>query len=234
MIPDLKKCKSESFMFQSTDAFSAWEYRAASASKERVLPDGCRDIIVITSERGMPNVKFTAHDTQPWMAQIEAGVKISGFRLRPGSIVSERVVSAITAEPQRAPEIVSSERTHDPCVDEIVSALSGKNIGNRSVARLIGVSERSIQRTLKKFDLPPPEFWRLLGRARRAAVLLKTDIGLADLACEAGFSDQAHMTRELVRWFGLPPARLRQERSLLVQIAQPGLGNWTGEQISNR
>lgn len=34
------------------------------------------------------------------------------------------------------------------------------------------------------------------------------------------------MTRDLVRWFGQSPARLRANPSRLEQILAPGLGNW--------
>ena len=43
---------------------------------------------------------------------------------------------------------------------------------------------------------------------------------------------QAHMTREFVQWFAVTPSRLRRNPDLLNVICQPGLGNWTTEQIS--
>jgi AraC-like DNA-binding protein len=59
-------------------------------------------------------------------------------------------------------------------------------------------------------------------------------VPLADIACAAGCADQAHMTRDVVRWFGVTPAELRRNRELLGTLDQPGRGNWTGEQISIR
>jgi AraC-like DNA-binding protein len=81
---------------------------------------------------------------------------------------------------------------------------------------------------------PSPDFWRLLGRARRAAGLLGAGWALADAAIESGYSDQAHMTRAFRRWIGAPPAALCADTGLLSDVTQPGLGNWTGEQISTR
>jgi AraC-like DNA-binding protein len=82
--------------------------------------------------------------------------------------------------------------------------------------------------------LPPPDFWRLLGRARRAAGRIASGARLAEVADDAGYSDQAHMTRELARWFGMSPGQLRRSAPALDALLQPALGNWTGEQISTR
>ncbi|MBI1651000.1 hypothetical protein C6Y62_12440 [Hyphomicrobium sulfonivorans] len=46
---------------------------------------------------------------------------------------------------------------------------------------------------------------------------------------EYGYSDQAHMTREFVRWFGRSPEKLRQNPSAMSDLLQPGLGNWSEE-----
>jgi AraC family transcriptional regulator len=40
--------------------------------------------------------------------------------------------------------------------------------------------------------------------------LIRTELPLARLACEAGFGDQSHFTRAFKRQFGLPPGRYRE------------------------
>ena len=116
----------------------------------------------------------------------------------------------------------------------LIDALAEPEASTRKVAKLAGVSERTLQRRFKRDQLPSPDFWRLLGRVRRAAQALADEIPLAQLADIFGYSDQAHMTREFVRWFRATPTQIRQNPDLLKQICQPGLGNWTGEQISTR
>jgi len=56
---------------------------------------------------------------------------------------------------------------------------------------------------------------RQIERARRAAVLLRDGLTPGDAAFEAGYFDQAHLTRNLRRLIGLTPARIaRSERQL--------------------
>ena len=125
----------------------------------------------------------------------------------------------------------------------VLRVLSGANAGDAlplpgasvaGVARQSGLSLRSLQRRFQDRHLPPPEFWRLLARARRAVALLPTPAPLAEIAAECGFSDQAHMSRAMARWFGHSPAQLRRDAGLRLLLAQPALGNWTAEQISTR
>ena len=95
-------------------------------------------------------------------------------------------------------------------------------------ARDLGVSLRSLQRLFHGLDLPPPEYWRLLSRARRAAAELAGPMPLAAIAADCGFSDQAHLTRETLRWFGQTPRQMQRDGATLSLLAQPALGNWSG------
>ena len=79
-----------------------------------------------------------------------------------------------------------------------------------STAKLVGMSLRSFQtRFLACVGLSAKEFARLL---RLQATIRALDAGedaLSQLALDAGFSDQAHATRELTRLTGVTPSRLR-------------------------
>jgi AraC-like DNA-binding protein len=50
--------------------------------------------------------------------------------------------------------------------------------------------------------------WRVWTRLRRAADALQRGRSLADAAHEAGFADQAHLTRQMREMMGLTPAGL--------------------------
>jgi len=65
---------------------------------------------------------------------------------------------------------------------------------------------------------------RQIDRARRATVLLREGLSPGDAAIEAGYFDQAHLTRSLRRLIGLTPASVaREERQLsfLYKTAGP-------------
>lgn len=210
-----------------------WTYHSEKQGLGVVIPDGCRDVILETRPGSAPAVFATALDAAPRSIRNFAGQRFTGFRLPPGVLPPD--------------EALREARTLDDCVQILEHSLSrqaetaaltaflaapGGSL--KAAAAEAGVSPRSLQRHLKAQGSPPPDFWRLLGRARRAAGLLSQGWALADAALEAGYSDQAHMIRAFVRWFGSAPAALCADPALLGNVTQPGLGNWTGEQISTR
>jgi AraC-like DNA-binding protein len=54
-----------------------------------------------------------------------------------------------------------------------------------------------------------PKFFARMARAARAAELMAAHARapLADVAAQAGYADQSHMTRDFVRLAGAPPKR---------------------------
>jgi transcriptional regulator GlxA family with amidase domain len=49
---------------------------------------------------------------------------------------------------------------------------------------------------------------RQIERARCAAMLLREQLPIADVVWRCGYYDQAHLTRSLRRFIGVPPSRL--------------------------
>jgi AraC-like DNA-binding protein len=58
-----------------------------------------------------------------------------------------------------------------------------------------------------------PYRYLLMRRLELARQRIHRECPLADVACEAGFADQAHFTRVFKSAFGLTPARYRALRS---------------------
>lgn len=214
--------------------YEKWAFIATSDDDAPVFPDGCRDVLVIETQSGPPRIILTDHDLVPRQARLKAGTRITGFRLRPGSQLDPDVLDAIARQPGEAESILAEARRDPDDLGEAIRALTRPGASLRSVAAAAGVSQRTLQRRFREFDLPAPDYWRLLARARRAAQRLTSACTLADTAGESGYADQAHMTRECLRWFGATPASLRRDPRRLALISQPALGNWTGEQISTR
>lgn len=214
--------------------FERWTYLERGSAPSLIYPDGCRDLLIFHRNDRFERAALTDFDFSPRSVQLAAGTRIEGFRLRPGVTLKEAVLSAIRARPQAAREILGNSLCVSDDIDQAIFALGAGHETVRSVAANSGLSVRSLQRVFAEEGLPPPDFWRLLCRARRAALRLQGTLPLADIASDSGYSDQAHMSRDLVRWFGASPARLRRDAQTLRLLAQPALGNWTGEQISTR
>ncbi len=180
------------------------------------------------------DIFFTDLDFQPRLVPMRSNRELSGYRLQPGAFVGEKTLEEL----KNSGTLQESDIQHIAQASEEVASLiarlgeTGQTVAD--LAREAGISERTLQRHFKAMKLPKPEFWRLLGRARRAACALQSAQPLADIALTYGYSDQAHMTRDFARWFGATPENLRHQPALLKLISQPGLGNWTGEQISIR
>lgn len=199
-----------------------------------MFPDGCRDVLIVEPPQAPVRILLTSIDFRPRHADLAAGVRIRGYRLRPGATLSATALAAIARAPAHAESILADACGEWSDLDFAIQALAEPGMSVEVTARRLGVSARTMQRQFQARHLPPPDFWRLLSRARRAAAMLASSEPLAEIADECGFADQAHMTRDIGRWFGATPARLCRSRHVLDLLRQPALGNWTGEQISTR
>jgi transcriptional regulator GlxA family with amidase domain len=77
-------------------------------------------------------------------------------------------------------------------------------------------------RFLQQIGLPPKTAARIM-RLRRALRLLRDGRTVAQTALTCGFSDQAHMSREVRRMTGFPPSRLMVART--AQPAEPPIND---------
>lgn len=214
----------------NSDRVHRWTYTAEANEVSVVLPDGCVDLVVLScgkTGRGVPHI--TDWDLAPRLVRLDAGTSLTGYRLRPGITldlaefeIAGRNLSTLEAE-------IEDRTRHDQEVSEIIDALCLPENSVHRLARQQGVSERTLQRRFSDLSLPTPAFWRQLGRARRAVQALQCGVPLAEIAAHYGYSDQAHMTREFMRWFGRTPVQLRRNPAAMTDLAQPGLGNWSGE-----
>jgi len=164
-----------------------------------------------------------------------SGVRMTGYRLRPGAWLApadqEEALRARPDDPEGAVALMLEAVQSDAEADAAIAALAfGAPLPH--VARHLGVSPRQVQRRFAALGLPVPGFWAMLGRARRAVLMLAGDDPLGGIAAEAGYADQPHMNRDFARFFATTPAAMRADPGLRRLVAQPGLA--TGEQISTR
>lgn len=211
-----------------------WTQAADEASDHLVVPDGCVDII--RSESG--RIVVAGPDTAPRTVRLAAGARFAAVRFRPGAAphvlgvpahelrdstvrlddlwgaAARRITEeAASDDPARVLQRVVAERLRragppDPAVAVTARALSG----GRSVAAtadLLGVSDRQLRRRcLTAFGYGPKTLQRIL-RFQRALALARRGVPLAEVACAAGYADQAHMAREVRELAGVPPTGLR-------------------------
>lgn len=211
-----------------------------------MLPDGCRDVLIIGDAERLHSLLLTERDHSARRVVVEGGRQLHGFRLAPGVPITQRAEAALcelaaqwrTREPVGLARAVEPLLSDDFCpsaeLEHIINALAAPGATVSGVARTCAVSERALRRHLHATGLGAPDYWRVLGRARRAARTLHDSTPLSAHALHHGFSDQAHMTREFRRWFGRTPSQLRRDEAMRAQLDQPGLGNWTGEHSSTR
>ncbi|MFF0773438.1 DUF6597 domain-containing transcriptional factor [Nonomuraea wenchangensis] len=104
------------------------------------------------------------------------------------------------AEP--AARLTDSARPADPAAPFIARALRlGRSVSE--VARDLGLSERQLhRRSLTAFGYAPKTLQRIV-RFQRALSLARAGVPLATVAAEAGYADQAHLSREVKRLSGV-------------------------------
>lgn len=213
----------------------AWSHVTPATSAETVYPDGCRDLIMTIDATGRADWHISDLHTAPLHFSVGERMTFHGLRLKPGVAIDEaRLLADVDARQPDAKgmaALVGEHCLHTESVDEAIRCLAQSDTVAHAANRL-GVGIRSLQRHFAAHGVKPPEFWLLLARARRAAAMTGSAASLAEVAAVAGYSDQAHMSREFARWFQATPGRVRSDGSLRERITQLGLG--TGEQISTR
>jgi len=132
-----------------------------------------------------------------------------------------------TAIPSRNPALLA---LHEHALQERVAALGDASIAYRVSAEIIrrldrgeprrqdvaasmALTDRTLQRRLRAEDTT---FQQLLDEARRELArkyLADHRFALGQVAYMLGFADQSNLFRACKRWFGVPPAQLRERMS---------------------
>ena len=114
---------------------------------------------------------------------------------------------------ERLEEVRQIDAEVDVAIDVIGSAPSQARVG--AISKELNISERQLRRRFENaVGYGPKTFGRVL--RFRAFLSLVEDHGyaIADAAAEAGYADQAHLTRECNDLAGLPPAELIKVRNV--------------------
>lgn len=210
-----------------------WTSASTGADASPVLPDGCMDLLWRSDTE---RLLVAGPDTRPQAAEGELGVRWTGLRLSPGhapavlgvraeELRDRRVdlsdlwgvsrVRALTARvaASAAPgtvleAVAGAGPAPDPALDQVVRALAaGRPVA--AVASDLDVSERTLhRRSLAAFGYSPQLLGRVL-RFRRALAALQAGARPVQVADDLGFTDQAHLTREVRRFGGTTPGAVQ-------------------------
>lgn len=188
--------------------------------------DGNWDII-ISKKAGLTSVTINGVGKSASQVPYEAGIESIGIALKPGVFLrdlngkdivdSQHTIThesesyvRIGGELFKIPDFASVEVFIDELatsnilrVNNIVSSF---NHGDKK-----GFSDRSLRRhTLQTTGLSP-YFFHQIQRAQNATQLLQQGMSIAQAASEAGYTDQAHMTKAVKQLIGRTPAQIIAE-----------------------
>ncbi len=227
----------------ASHACCVWSHVAGSGGHvERVLPDGCADVVWIEGE----DIVVAGPATREVIVAIPAGVAALGVRFGPGAAgaalgVAARELRDRTVALQDvwgAPAIELAERlSATPRADRLTvlaaavarrldaargpdalvaraSALLGAGMPVTAASREVALTDRHLRRRFHDAVGYGPKTLQRVLRLRRFLDLAESgpSSDLARVAAEAGYSDQSHLTRECSDLTGMPPAALLASR----------------------
>ncbi|MTD15726.1 helix-turn-helix domain-containing protein [Nakamurella sp. YIM 132087] len=205
-----------------------WSRTAGAPGQARVLPDGCMDLMMVGDV-----LKVAGPDLSAQVTPLASDEEYLALRLPPGTAPGALGVPASALRDARVPlaDLWPASRVRrlrdrllagDPY--EVLESLvppttpwivhtrrvmaGGGSVG--ALADDLGWSPRQLLRESDRvFGYGPRVLARIL-RFRRAVRLGTADgaPALADLARSAGYSDQAHLSREVKQFAGVTPSTL--------------------------
>jgi AraC-like DNA-binding protein len=213
-----------------------WEQVTATGQEQRIVPDACVDLIW-AAER----LSIAGPDTQPRVVTLPPGSRLVGARLRPGAAgavlglpaselcdisadasdvlggdVAAALLDALMAGSDPHALLLHTVRLGgvrepDLLVRAAVVALGCPRARVDSVAAELGVSARQLQRRVSDAVGYGPKMLARVLRFRRLQTLPPAP--LVELALDAGYADQAHMTAEVTRLAGVSAVRFLKDRT---------------------
>jgi AraC-like DNA-binding protein len=211
-----------------------------SDEPKRIVPDGCLDLMV-----GGGEVFVAGPDTRAWESPARSG--IHGIRFRPGHAPRVLGIAAdelcdlrvelpdlwgrhgvttaerLLADPARLAEVVGENLrdSPDPEVTALVTRLAAGVPRVSSAMSDLAVSERQLRRRFTLAVGYGPATYLRVARLQRA-IARENGVGtLASLAADAGYADQAHLSRDCRELTGVTPGEFFRPR---LVAARPGNG----------
>jgi AraC-like DNA-binding protein len=146
----------------------------------------------------------------PWRRDPSFGGVYRGLDVEAIRRAAERDAGEASALAAQALAAATPIATADDWTDRLACRLRDGRARIGDLADEFGLAREAMSRGFSRLYGVSPVAYRNELRARRAALqILSSDGRLCDIAADAGFADQAHMTREVRSLAGRPPASLR-------------------------
>jgi AraC-like DNA-binding protein len=210
-----------------------WVRVAGEPASVRVLPDACCDLVWRAGE----GASVAGPDTGAWLSQLPAGTVVVGARFLPGaggsalglplSELRDLRVPLAELSPGLARELdaqlhpraafdavaaaavrLAGTRPPDASVRRAARMLADPQARLRTLADDLGLSERQLRRRFHAGVGYGPKTLQRVLRFRRFLSQATHTRDLARVAADAGYADQAHLTRDCARLSGLTPSQL--------------------------
>lgn len=211
-----------------TPVLCQWQSIDAVGGTFDVLPDGCRDLIYITTRSHAPKWIISDLQDQTLSSKAKPNTSHFGIRFKPGAIFSETALLQYAGRSGHFDDLdvarINEFVRIDPNIAEALDALANAHGSVLAAQKHLRVSARTLQRLVQRGTGRTPSFWAQLARARASALQVNSHNRLAEIAHEYGFADQAHMTRTYQHLFGTSPAALRHNPDMLAQLQAAGYG----------
>lgn len=202
-----------------------WEQRISAARVQRVLPDGCADLIIYDSGR----VEVVGLYDEVALPSLAAGAHVQGIRFRPAAVSAAFRTPAALLRNQTVPadtvlkpylmrrlgnanaidNWIRSIRP-SPRTSAAVSLLATRSVDD--TARALGITGRHLRRLISADVGLSPKVYQEVVRLQRFVSAVDRGSPLSVAAAAAGYADQPHLARDVRRFCGVTPARLADER----------------------
>jgi AraC-like DNA-binding protein len=205
-----------------------WEQATGAGQQQRVVPDACVDLIWAGGR-----LSIAGPDSEARIVTLAPASRLVGVRLRPGAAgaVLDLPASELRDVSPDAADVLGRDvaagsdphalllravelrgvREPDPLVRAAVVALGRPRARVDRIAAELGVSSRQLQRRVSNAVGYGPKMLARVLRFRRLQALAPAP--LVELALNAGYADQAHMTAEVTQLAGVSPVRFLKDRT---------------------
>ena len=202
------------------DHMGELEFPAAHSALALFIPQA--DLRKITAELGATELPPMVSERHDRLGQL---ITMCAMELRAPGFASDlmvegliRAIGATLVQQHAAPSPAADDRIHlSPVrlarVIEFIDTRLDHEIHLQDLAEVAGLSPFHFSRVFKLATGETPYHFvgsRRLDRAR--AMLLSSDLPLAELALACGFASQSHFTAAFTKVIGMPPGRYRRQR----------------------